>query len=104
MMIHLFRLNGLIRQLTKREVIGRYKGTYLGLAWSLINPLVLLAVYTFVFAIIFNARFGSGADAGRLDFALNLFCGLILYNVFSSCVGKAPDLVVGNRNYVKRVV
>ncbi|MCP4664725.1 MAG: ABC transporter permease, partial [Deltaproteobacteria bacterium] len=46
----------------------------------------------------------SGADAGRLDFALNLFCGLILYNVFSSCVGKAPDLVVGNRNYVKRVV
>jgi lipopolysaccharide transport system permease protein len=100
----LYAFRYLIRQFAWREVAGRYKGTYLGLVWSLIHPLMTLVVYTFVFGVILNVRFGPQSEGSQLDFALNLFCGLIVYNIFSTCVGRAPSLIVGNPNYVKRVV
>jgi len=94
----------LIGQFAWREVVGRYKGAYLGLAWSLLNPLMTLAVYSFVFGMILKARFATGSDAGRLDFVLNLFCGLIVYGVFSNCLGRCAGVIIENRNFVKRVV
>ncbi len=93
----------LIIQFTKREVEGRYKGTYLGLLWSLLNPLLTLAVYTFAFAVIMKARF-EGSQGGRLDFALNMFCGLIVFGIFRELVSRAPRMMVESSNFVKRIV
>ncbi len=102
---NLYQFREIIKQFTWREVTGRYKGTYLGLIWTLITPLMTLAVYTFVFGVILNARFGvAQTGSGKLDFALNLFCGLIVFSVFSTSVSTAPCLIVGAANYVKRVV
>src|SRR5258707_6789359 len=68
----------LIVQLTRREVLSRYRGSILGLAWSFFNPLLMLAVYTFVFSVVFKARWGQG-DESKADFAIVLFAGLIIH-------------------------
>lgn len=91
-------------RLTEREVLGRYRGSALGLGWSFITPLVMLAVYTFVFSQVFKARWGGLEEAGPLGFAVNLFSGLIVFNLFSECASRAPGLIVANQNYVKKVV
>ena len=93
----------LIWQMAKREVLGRYKGSALGIGWSLLYPLLLLATYTFVFRLIFKARW-PGVDDHPGNFALNIFCGLVLFNLFSELVGRAPRLVVDQPNLVKRVI
>ena len=91
-------------RLTEREVLGRYRGSVLGIAWSFITPLAMLAVYTFVFSQVFKARWGDLEQAGPLGFAINLFAGLIVFNLFSECAMRAPSLIVNNANYVKKVV
>lgn len=95
---------GLIWQMTKREVMGRYKGSFFGLAWSLFNPLMMLVVYTFVFSVVFKTRWGTDPNAGKTDFAIVLFIGLIIFNLFSECIGRSPGLITSNVNYVKKVV
>ena len=91
-------------RLTEREVLGRYRGSALGIGWSFITPLAMLAVYTFVFSQVFKARWGGLEQAGPLGFAVNLFAGLIVFNLFSECVNRAPGLILANPNYVKKVV
>ena len=102
--VHLWKYRDLIRQLTWREVVGRYKGSFIGLGWSFIQPLVMLFVYTFVFSVIFKARWGVEPDEGKAAFALALFMGLITFSIFSEVANSAPSLVLGNANYVKKVV
>src|SRR5215211_7627558 len=101
----LWRQRELLRQLTAREVAERYRGTYLGVVWSFLTPLLMLAVYTFVFSRVLAVKWGVGdaADNPAL-FALALFAGLIPFTVFSEAVHRAPSLVLNNPNYVKRVV
>lgn len=94
---------GLIRVSARREVLGRYQGSLLGLFWSFFNPLFMLAIYTFVFSVVFNARWGSGNES-RTEFALLLFVGLIVFNLFAECITRAPSLIISNVNYVKKVV
>lgn len=101
---HLWKYRDLIRQLTWREVAGRYKGSFIGLGWSFIQPLIMLFVYTFVFSVIFKARWGVESDEGKAAFALALFMGLITFSIFSEVANSAPSLVLGNANYVKKVV
>lgn len=101
---HFWQHRDLIRQLTWREVMGRYKNSFLGFSYALIIPLVMLAIYTFVFSVIFQAKWGMGAEEGRIDFAMALFIGLITFNVFSEVVSGAPMLILGNANFVKKVV
>lgn len=98
-----WRNRRLIIQLTKRDVLGRYRGSVLGLAWSFFNPLLMLAVYTFVFSVVFKARWGSGGE-DKIDFAIILFVGLIVYGLFAECINRSPSLIVSNVNYVKKVV
>jgi lipopolysaccharide transport system permease protein len=93
----------LIAQLTRREVISRYRGSVIGLAWSFFNPLLMLAVYTFFFSVVFRARWG-GEGAGKAEFAAFLFSGIIVHSVFAECINRAPTLILSNANYVKRVV
>lgn len=94
---------GLIYNLIKREVIGRYRGSIMGLLWSFFNPVLMLTVYTFVFSVIFKARWVGGTES-KTEFALVLFAGLMLFNLFAECLNRAPSLILGNVNYVKKVV
>jgi len=100
----LWRHRSLIVQLTRREVVGRYRGSIIGLAWSFVTPIMMLAVYTFVFSVVFNARWGTGNDESRADFAIVLFVGMIVYGLFAEMVNRAPSLILSNANYVKKVV
>lgn len=93
---------GLIKTLTEREVLGRYRGSALGLVWSFLSPLLMLAIYAFVFGSILNARWGEHGPVEKGWFALILFVGLIAFNIFSETVGRSPFLVTGNTNYVKK--
>ncbi|MGV6858706.1 MAG: ABC transporter permease [bacterium] len=86
-----------------REVASRYKGSVFGLLWSFINPLILLAVYTFVFSFVFKTRWGTGSGS-KVEFALALFAGLILHGFLSECINRAPYQIINNPSYVKKVV
>ena len=99
-----WRNRNLIFQMVRREVVGRYKGSVMGLAWSFLNPLLMLTIYTFVFSVVFKARWGIGANESKIDFAVVLFAGLIVHGLFAECVNRAPALILANANYVKRVV
>jgi lipopolysaccharide transport system permease protein len=98
-----WRNRQLIVQLIKREVQGRYRGSVMGMAWSFFTPLVMLAVYTFVFSVVFKTRWGDSGES-KTNFALILFAGLIVYGFFSECILRAPSLITANVNYVKKVV
>ncbi|MDO9148508.1 MAG: ABC transporter permease [Hydrogenophaga sp.] len=104
MVASVWRNRDLIAQLTKREAVGRYRGSVLGLAWSFFNPLLMLAVYTFVFSVVFKSRWGVSPDESRVDFALILFAGLLAHGLFSEGIGRAPAAIVSNANYVKKVI
>lgn len=93
----------LILQMTKREVIGRYRGSVLGIAWSFFNPLIMLAVYTVVFSTVFQARWGTGSDS-KTEFALVLFIGMIIHGVLAESMNNSPSLMLRNTSYVKKVV
>ncbi|MFZ3001802.1 MAG: ABC transporter permease [Undibacterium umbellatum] len=93
----------LIVSLIQREVLIRYQGSLLGLLWSFFNPVLMLAVYTFVFSVVFKARWAGGSDS-KTEFALVLFAGLMVFGLFSECVNRSPSLVVSNVNYVKKVI
>jgi lipopolysaccharide transport system permease protein len=100
----LWRNRQLILQMTKREVIGRYRGSVLGLAWSFFNPLLMLSVYTFVFSVVFKARWAANGGEDKASFAIFLFVGMIVHGLFAECVNRAPGLILSNVNYVKKVV
>lgn len=88
-------------RLVSRDVSLRYKGSVLGLMWSMINPLALLAVFSFVFGVVMRARWGGG---GGQNFSLIIYSGLVLFIFLSDVITKAPLLVIQNANYVKKVV
>lgn len=99
----LWRNRQLILQMTKREVVGRYKGSAMGLAWSFFNPVLMMVVYTFVFSVIFKSSWGVGEES-KSQFALVLFVGLIAHGLFAEVLNRAPSLIFSNVNYVKKVV
>jgi lipopolysaccharide transport system permease protein len=94
----------LISRIALRDTSARYKGSLFGLGWTFINPLMMLAVYTFVFSSVFKARWGIYPNESKLDFALILFVGLIISSLFSEVINRAPGLILNNINYVKKVV
>lgn len=100
----LWRNRQLIAQMIKREVVGRYKGSALGLVWSFLTPVFMLAVYTFVFSVVFKARWGVGGEESKTQFAVVLFVGMIVHGLFAEVLNRAPGLILGNVNYVKKVV
>lgn len=104
MVSSIWRHRDLIIQLTMREAVGRYRGSVIGLAWSFLNPLLMLAVYTFVFSVVFKSRWGVNPDESRVDFALILFGGLLAHGLFAEGISRAPTAIVSNANYVKKVI
>jgi lipopolysaccharide transport system permease protein len=101
---HLRQHGALIQQFTVRDVLGRYRGSYLGVFWSLLRPLCSLAVFFVVFGYIFQSRFGHDDHESRVDYALGLFCGLIVLDFIAECISRGPTLILSNPNYVTKVV
>src|SRR5262249_17447646 len=98
-----WRNRSLIAEMARREVEMRYRGSLLGLLWSLITPVLTLSVYTFVFGFVFKVRWG--VDTGStFEFAVVLFAGLIVFWCFADAVGRAPSLILGHAVFVKKVV
>jgi lipopolysaccharide transport system permease protein len=89
-------------ELTKREFSGRYHGSFGGIAWSFVQPLFLLSVYTLAFGVILKARWGFSGNTA--DYALMLFAGLIIFNAFSEVLNKSTTLITNNSNFVKKIV
>jgi len=99
-----WRYRSIWQQFVRREILGRYRGSMLGMTWAFLTPLLMLAVYTFVFVGIFKARWPGAEEAGGIAFALRLFAGLMVFNLFSEVVGRAAMLVLEQPNLVKKVV
>ena len=93
----------LLWQFARREISGRYRGSLIGFGWAVLNPLLLLAIYTFVFSVVFRMRW-DGPIPDRTGFALVIYTGMIVHGFFAECMTRAPSLIVENRNLVKKVV
>lgn len=93
----------LVYELTQREILGRYRGASFGMLWSLISPFLMLLVYTLAFGFIMKGRW-PGSTGSTTDFALILFAGLTIHGFFAECFTRAPQLIISNTSYVKRVV
>jgi len=92
-----------VAQLSRRAILGRYRGTMLGLVWSLFTPLLLLAVYTFVFGTVLQIRWVD-QGGGNLEFAAILFSGMLIHGILAECLTQASSLISANPQYVKKVV
>jgi lipopolysaccharide transport system permease protein len=98
------RNRSLIAELSKRDVLGRYRGASFGLLWSLISPFLMLCVYTFAFGNILSSRWPQQAGTKENSYAIILFVGLIIHGFFAECLTRSPHLITGNSSYVKRVI
>lgn len=94
----------LLFQLIRRDISARYRGSLMGGLWAIVSPLVMLLVYTFVFGVVFQARWGAGGGQGNSGFALNLFAGMLVHGLIAECLSRSPALIVQHSSYVKRVV
>ena len=85
----------LIFQMTKRDILSKYKGSAIGVVWSLINPILMLVIYTLVFSVVFKARWGNAAaDEPKTQFAVILFVGLIIHSFLAECLVRSPNLIL----------
>jgi lipopolysaccharide transport system permease protein len=99
----LLRHFAIIAQMGRRDVVGRYRGSFVGLLWSFFNPLLMLIIYTFVFGVIFKSHW-AGQVGGKFEFAIILFAGMNINSMFAECANRAPTLIIENTNFVKKVV
>lgn len=93
----------LLKILTVKEIIGKYRGSFFGFLWSFLNPLFMLFLYLYVFGYIFKARYGIEGETIGL-YGLVLYLGLISYNVFAESINRSADIIMTNVSYVKKVI
>ena len=98
----LVRNGPLIRSLARREIAGRYRGSYGGVFWTLIHPLLMMLTYYFVFGLVLQARFG--ADDRPSDFVMYFLAGMLPWLAFSEAVGRAPTTVIEHGSFVKKLL
>ncbi len=94
----------LLWQFTLRNIGIRHKGSHLGLVWAVLNPLLMLALYVFVFGFVFGGKFNVAHPESRIEYALGIFLGLTIFNYFSETFAIAPSVIISNPNFVKKVV
>jgi len=92
----------LLANFVGRDLTSKYKGTFMGFFWNVINPLVMLALYTFIFSVVLKVKFGT--EATTSNFALYLFCGMVPWLAFSESVGKTTGIILTHANLVKKTV
>ena len=100
----LWRHRELLWQFTLRNVELRHKGSHLGLIWSVLNPVLMLGLYVLVLGYIFGGKFGVLPNETKIDFGLGVFFGLTLFQFIAEVLGVSPTIIVGNPNFVKKVV
>ncbi|HEY4301550.1 MAG TPA: ABC transporter permease [Candidatus Didemnitutus sp.] len=100
----LWRHRSLLWQFTQRNVELRHKGSHLGLVWSVLNPILMLGCYVVVFGYIFGGKFGVLTGETKIDYALGIFFGLSIFQIVAEVMAVAPAIIVGNPNFVKKVV
>ena len=100
--VTLWRHRSLLWQFTVRYVDARHRGSLLGFTWAFLNPLLMLALYTFIFSVVFSGQFRTGPLQPR--FALIIFLGLMYFHLVADILATAPGLIVSNPNFVKKVV
>jgi len=93
----------LIFRLSAREFTQRFRGSVLGVAWAVLIPLLTALIYTFVFSTVLKARWPGVVD-GPFDFAIIFLTGIVVHTIFAEAIARAPALIVGNANYVKKVI
>jgi lipopolysaccharide transport system permease protein len=98
----LWRNRRLIRSMVRRDLAARYRGSVGGAAWTIAHPLLLMLTYLFVFGVVLDARFGN--DPSRAGFVLYFLAGMLPWLPFSEAVGRAPTVILDNRNFVKKLV
>jgi lipopolysaccharide transport system permease protein len=96
------RNRSLIRTMVRRDILGRYRGSFGGVFWTILNPLLLMLTYFFVFGVVLRARFG--ADPSKTRFALYFLAGMLPWLAFSEAAGRAPTVMMEHRNFVKKLV
>lgn len=94
----------LIYRMIEREIVGRYKGSIFGIAWPFLNPIIILVIYTLVFSVVFKAKWEISSSESRVEFALILFAGMIVFNFFAEVINRAPFLIIQNVSYIKKIV
>jgi lipopolysaccharide transport system permease protein len=97
-----WRHRSLIRTMVRRDILGRYRGSFGGAFWTIWHPLLLMLTYFFVFGIVLQARFGG--DPSRTTFALYFLAGMLPWLAFSEAAGRAPGVLLEHRNFVKKLV
>lgn len=90
--------------LTRRNVEGRYKGSVLGLVWSFVQPLLMMTVYTVVFGVFFGAKWPGEIGKNPWAYPVLVLCGMSTFSIFSESVSTCCQEIVGNPNYVKKVI
>ncbi len=100
----LWQHRDLLWQFTLRNVELRHRGSHLGLIWSFLSPLLMLAIYVLVFGYIFGGSFGILPHETRMEYGLGIFFGLTLFQFVAEVLGGGPSIIVGNPNFVKKVV
>lgn len=99
---HVWVNRHLLAMMVKRAVSSRYKNSFIGVAWLVINPLIKLSIYTLVFHQILNVKWGAQEQTGP-QFALYIYIGMIAFNVFSESMLAAPHVIVAHRNMIKKI-
>lgn len=94
----------LLRRLVQRDLSSRYRGSWIGVLWSVALPCIMLGVYVLVFGFVFVPARGASTGLGRADFALSLFAGLLVHALVSECLSRGPASVLSQPSYVKKVV
>ena len=102
--VSLFQRRELLWQFLTRNIKSRHRGSILGAAWLIFNPLLMLSLYVFAFGIVFGGRFTESADETTLDFALGVFLGLNILGLIQGMIGVSPTIIVSQPNFVKKVV
>ena len=103
-LISLIKQYDLLRHLVAKDIASRYRGSYIGFLWTFINPLLLLAVYTFVFSVVLHSKWNPNVQEGRLDFAITLFAGLLFFNIYADATNRSSSIIHDHKNYVKKVI
>lgn len=103
-LINLFKKRELLWQFLIRNVKARHRGSVLGALWLVVNPLLMLSLYVFAFGVVFGGRFTESPDESTLDYALGVFLGLNVLGLVSGIIGASPGVIVGQPNFVKKVV
>lgn len=98
----LYRHRALIVSFVKRDLLARYKGSTVGLFWSVIHPLIMLVLYTFVFSTLLKVR--VGISEGTEQFAVYLFCGLLPWNAFAEGLNRSTGVILEHSNLIKRAI